>query len=533
MVALLQRLLAALLGGTLLWLSFPDAGLWWAAAPGVALVTLATRGARLATGGLVGLTAGLALFVPLLRWSGIYVGADAWLALAGFEAIYLIGMGILLAAVQRWTSRFSLPVEAALLPPLVGASWVVQEWVRSTIPWGGFSWARLAFSQAEAPTLAAVRWVTSAGLSAWVGAVGGLLAVTAVWVARRARTRNEPVAVPVGALAAAGVLTFGPLVLPVSPPTGASLDVLAVQGDAPLSGFRFNENAREVLTNHTTLVHRAAEEIEAGERPAPDVVFLPENASDVDPTRDEEAAGLLAEASWAIDTPMLVGAILREPSPMVSNSVLQYLPGQGPVARYDKQHPVPFGEWIPHRDLFRRITPKVDLVPRDFAAGDQMGVMDVPTDSGDLRVGMGICFEVAYDDLMRIPVVQGSELLFIPTNNASFGITDQSTQQLAISRVRAMEHARSVVHISTVGVSALLGPDGSILSSPDGGEPRGTELFEPALLSASVPLNDGLTLATRLGNWPTWVLAALVLPAAVAGLLPPSTRRGRTADERA
>ena len=91
MVALLQRLLAALLGGTLLWLAFPDAGLWWAAAPGVALVTLATRGARLATGGLVGLTAGLALFVPLLRWSGIYVGADAWLALAGFEAIYLIG----------------------------------------------------------------------------------------------------------------------------------------------------------------------------------------------------------------------------------------------------------------------------------------------------------------------------------------------------------------------------------------------------------------------------------------------------------
>ncbi|WP_374929513.1 apolipoprotein N-acyltransferase [Kytococcus sedentarius] len=527
MVALLQRLFAALLGGTALWLSFPDAGLWWAAAPGVALITLATRGAHLATGGLVGLVAGLALFVPLLRWSGIYVGADAWLALAGFEASYLIGMGILLVAVQRWTSRFSLPVETALLPLLVGACWVVQEWVRSTIPWGGFPWARLAFSQAEAPTLAAVRWVTAAGLSAWVGAIGGLLALACLAVARR----RAPVVL--GTLAGAAALTVGPLLLPVNDPTGGSLDVLAVQGDAPQSGFRFNENAREVLTNHTSLVHRAAEEIEAGERPQPDVVFLPENASDVDPTRDEEAAGLLAEASWAIDTPMLVGAILREPSPMVSNAVLQYLPGQGPVARYDKQHPVPFGEWIPHRDLFRRITPKVDLVPRDFASGDEMGAMDVPTDAGDLRVGMGICFEVAYDDLMRVPVVEGSELLFIPTNNASFGITDQSTQQLAISRVRAMEHARSVVHISTVGVSALLGPDGSILSSPDGGEPRGTELFEPALLSASLPLNDGLTLATRLGNWPTWVLGALVVPAAVAGLLPPSTRRGRTRTERA
>ena len=533
MVALLSRTFAALVGGTLLWLSFPDAGLWWAAAPGVALITLATRGVRLLTGALLAVVGGLAMMVPLLRWSGIYVGADAWLALSGFEALYFLLLGLLLTALQRWTAHLGPRLEALVLPPLVGAAWVVQEWVRGTIPWGGFSWGRLAFSQAEAPTLAVARWGTAAGLTAWVGAIGALLAVAALAV-HRTRIVNA-----VGSVAAAGALTAGPLLLPVNAPTGPTLDVLAVQGDAPQSGFRFNENAREVLTNHTSLVEQAAAEIEAGERPAPDVVFLPENASDVDPTRDQEASALLAKASWTIDRPMLVGAILREPSPKVTNAVLQYLPGQGPVARYDKQHPVPFGEWIPHRDLFRRITPKVDLVPRDFNAGQGMGVMDVPLQDGrvpgeqGVRIGMGICFEVAYDDLMRLPVVEGSELLFIPTNNASFGITDQSTQQLAISRVRAMEHARSVVHISTVGVSAVLGPDGAIVSSPDGGSPRGTDLFEPALLSASIPLNDGITLATRLGNWPTWVLSALAVGAAVAGLLPDSARRWRARRDQA
>ncbi|SNC59999.1 apolipoprotein N-acyltransferase [Kytococcus aerolatus] len=522
-MALLQRVLASLLAGTALWLSFPEANLWWAAPIGVALSLLAVRGASLRAGAGLGLLTGLAFFLPLLRWSGIYVGADAWLALGVVQALYLAPLGVLLVAVQRASARLSRGAEMVVLPALTGGAWVAQEWLRGSQPWGGFSWARLAFSQADAPTLATARYLTAAGTSAWVAAAGTLLGLSALALGHRVRLlEGSPVprwAAPTALVAALGLLT-GPLLLPAPRPDGRTLEVLAVQGDAPVSGFRFDGDAREVLTNHTELVAQAAQEVRAGRRPAPDVVFLPENAADLDPTRDAEASQLLARASWEVDSPLLVGAILREPSPMLSNAVLQYQPGEGITARYDKQHPVPFGEWIPERDLIRRLTPKVDLVPRDFAAGSAPGRMDVGTRQGVVPVGIGICFEVAYDDLMRGPVADGAEILFIPTNNASFGHTDQSAQQLAISRVRAMEHGRSVVHVSTVGTSALVAPDGSVVDLPE--VPGGvTGLFEPALLQAELPLSQRITPATRLGNWPTWVLTALALAGGAAGLLRP------------
>ena len=77
---------------------------------------------------------------------------------------------------------------------------------------------------------------------------------------------------------------------------------------------------------------------------------------------------------------------------------------------------------------------------------------------GEVVAGPTICFEVAYDDLVRANVDLGANLLLVQTNNATFGYTDESVQQLAISRIRAMEHGRSVVHVSTVGVSALITP---------------------------------------------------------------------------
>ncbi len=124
---------------------------------------------------------------------------------------------------------------------------------------------------------------------------------------------------------------------------------------------------------------------------------------------------------------------------------------------------MPFAEYIPNRDFFRRFSDKVDLVRADFAAGPGPVLFRVPAAAGgEVVAGPTICFEVAYDDLVRANVDLGANLLLVQTNNATFGYTDESVQQLAISRIRAMEHGRSVVHVSTVGVSALITPDGTV-----------------------------------------------------------------------
>ena len=126
-------------------------------------------------------------------------------------------------------------------------------------------------------------------------------------------------------------------------------------------------------------------------------------------------------------------------------------------------------------------------------------------------VGLGdvICFEVAYDDLVRSAVTTGGEVLVVQTNNASFGWTAESTQQLAMSRLRAVEHGRATIQVSTVGVSAVVAPNGAVLQR--------TDLFTAAQMVATLPLRESLTLADRLGAWPAWIIDALAVCMVVAG----------------
>ena len=188
---------------------------------------------------------------------------------------------------------------------------------------------------------------------------------------------------------------------------------------------------------------------------------------------------------------------------MVSNASLLYLPGQGLTARYVKRHPVPFAEYIPYRSFFRTFSHKVDLVFSDFIAGTNVGVFRVPArDGGTIAAGPIICFEVAYDALVRDTVDHGANVLLVQTNNATFGFTDESVQQLAISRIRAIEHGRSIVHVSTVGVSAMITPDGTA-------HQRST-LFTSTVLAADLPLRTERTIADRVGPWPELLASAAV-----------------------
>jgi apolipoprotein N-acyltransferase len=291
--------------------------------------------------------------------------------------------------------------------------------------------------------------------------------------------------------------------------------VAAVQGNVPAPGLEFNARRMAVLSNHVVATARLADQVSAGETPRPDIVLWPENASDIDPLRNEDAADAIQAATDRIGVPVLIGAVLEQPVDRLSNAGILWGPAgsshPGPGATYVKRHPAPFGEYIPYRSFFRIFSDKVDLVRLDFAAGDRVGVLP----AGDVRIGDVICFEVAYDALVRDPVRGGANLLVVQTNNATFGFTDESVQQLAMSRLRAVETGRSVVHISTVGVSALIDPGGDVLTR--------SGHFSQQVLQARLPLRTQQTVATRLGEAPEVALSALGLLLAVGALL---RRRG-------
>jgi apolipoprotein N-acyltransferase len=491
----------AVASGLALWLAFPSHDLWLMAPVGVGFLALATSGAPAWQGALLGLMSGLACFLPLLSWSGVYVGALPWIALAVLESLYIALLGLVCALLQGGPSASG---GSRVRPLVVALAWVAQEALRDNTPFGGFPWGRLAFSQADSPLAALAALGGAPAVTFGVALVGGLLAAgvarlissrrSAGYSGMRSKGTGRSVLVATLCLASAFVVMLLPLLVP-RPTDGPTGRFVAIQGNVPRPGLDFNSERRAVLDNHARVTAQAAAAVKAGTLPKPDLVVWPENASDIDPLRNPDAANVINAAVDAISTPLVLGAVLEEPRPMVSNASLLYLPGQGLTARYVKRHPVPFAEYIPYRSFFRHFSDKVDLVYSDFIAGKTVGVFRVPArNGGTISAGPIICFEVAYDGLIRDTVDHGANVLLVQTNNATFGFTDESVQQLAISRIRAIEHGRSIVHVSTVGVSAMITPDGTA-------HQRST-LFTSAVLAADLPLRTEITVADRVGPWP-------------------------------
>ncbi|MEV0720716.1 apolipoprotein N-acyltransferase [Asanoa sp. NPDC050611] len=475
-------------------LAFPRYDLWWLAPVSVALLAAAVHRRRARTGAALGLLAGLIFFGPLLEWTNLHTGVLPWVLLFVAESLFIALLGALAAYASplvdrhRWT-----------WPLLTGVLWVGQEAARDRLPFGGFPWGRLAFSQGDSPAL---RFASLGGapLVTFVVAVVGGLLVTAAW--RRWGVPSVLLAAGAVALAAVGLLV----------PVGGGTDgqkpvrVAVIQGNVPRLGLDFNAQRRAVLANHVTGTVELAGRVTTGQAQQPDLVIWPENSSDVDPFLDPEAAAAISRAADSIKAPILVGAVLRGPGEnQVRNAGIVWLPGQGPdeSRMYIKQHPVPFAEYIPLRKIARMVSKEVDRVRSDFVAGDTPGVLDM----GAATIGDVICFEVAYDGIVRDTVTGGAGILAVQTNNATFD-ESEARQQLAMVRLRAVEHGRDALMASTVGVSGFVGTDGSVHQE--------TGFNAPGILLAELTPRATRTLATQLGYWPEMVLSGFALAGLVA-----------------
>ncbi|WP_329520593.1 apolipoprotein N-acyltransferase [Spirillospora sp. NBC_01491] len=521
------RTLVAVAAGLLMWLAFPPADLIPLAPIGVAVLTLALRGTSARTGAWLGFVGGTAFFIPVL--DGIVkIGPDAWVLLGLVQALYLVPLGAGVALVTRLPGW----------PLWTAALWVAEELIRGRVPFGGFPWARLAFSQTDTPLTPFASLGGAPLVSFLTALLGGLLAYAAAALlrARRARPGStdpgttdpagatdgpetdglrpdqgpreraergpgyrqaiRPVAV---ALAAAALIFGGGLLIP-TPSEGEPVTVAVIQGNVPRLGMDFNSQRKAVLDNHVQRTRELAAQVRAGQVARPELVVWPENASDLDPYVEPDAYQAIDGAVREIGVPVLVGALTDTPDgEKVENRGIVWDPRTGPGDYYVKRHPVPFGEYLPFRDVLTKLITRFQRIPRDFAKGTRSGVMRL----GPVTIGDVICFEVAYDQEVRD--VAGGELLVVQTNNATYGMTSLPPQQIAMSRLRAVEHGRTILVAATSGISAIVAPDGRMID-------RSRE-FVPDIQVASVPARTSRTLSDRLGALPEWALAALALGA--------------------
>ncbi|MFI6428442.1 apolipoprotein N-acyltransferase [Promicromonospora sp. NPDC050880] len=494
LVGLPVALVLAVAGGLALDASFPALGWWPLALVAVTLALVSLIGRTVWGGVLVGAAFGAAFYFPHLSWAARFLGDNPlgwvpWVALATAETLVLAALSPLVVLAYRWLPRWrdTRTVRLLVLPVLVAGAWTARELVLGSWPYGGFPWGRLGMSQSESPMAPVASWLGVSGLGFLMVVLCAGAVEAARWAAREravrradgtARTRfagGLAGAIPVGSLALAM------LIVPQFPTDDAgTIRVGAVQGNGP-AAYADERAAHDVLESQLAASAPLTSE-------PVDVVLWPEGGVDSDPAAQPGTARALSAAAASYGAPVLVNAASGVGDLFYNTSFLWT--EDGAEATHAKRHPVPFGEYVPDREVYGAIAPAlVGLLQREYTPGADSPVLDLDQAS----VGLAICFDVAFDDVIQEGIRDGAQVFMFQTNNADFRGTDENLQQVAIARMRAIETGRSVVNVSTTGTSQIFAPDGSTVQA--------LASDEAGLMVEEVELRDGLTAGVALGPW--------------------------------
>lgn len=477
-------------------LSLPPAG-WWPLAYLAPMPLLwLVRGSRPRRSALVGFVFGVCYFGALLYWILLF-GELGFASLVLMSGGYVAVFGALAPAVWR-------PERPVLSTIGLAGLWTVLEWVRGAFPLGGFGWGQLGSTQVDAPDLPLASVAGVWGLSFVVLLVAGLLLLA---LERRGRGVVRPL-VPVLVAAA---LVLAPALIPVPAPDGRELDVAAVQVDV---------DSVQHLVGADEDIAVAALNVEQHlrlEGDPPDLAIWGEGALDPAALMDPASAAAVVDAIARVGAPTVAGAVVNDPDGSQHTATLAFDGDGAVVDRYDKVHLVPFGEYVPWRGVLERFIDAVDQIGVDRVPGERVENLSV---AGLPAFGTPICYENSFPSIDRAMVRGGAEFLVVTINNASYGRTAASEQHLEMSRLRAVENGRWVVHAAVSGISAFIDPQGNVVDR------RG--LFEPAVMRRTILASSRETLYTRFGDWVPWGSLALVL---VLVALPRGRRRRRPEPE--
>ena len=462
-----MRFLASIFAGAIVaWSFYP--GHWWASVVGMAILLLCLDSKPRKTRLKLTLAFALTFFAFHVQWVSV-LGNDAW-------------FGLVILCTLPWMLFALLPIDSRskwfYLQP--AALVIVLEAIRASWPWGGFPWGLLAYSQVDGPLVALS---TIGGQSLVSGVVVVCAAITLKVI--KFRSFSALMLLLFISICSASVSSFN---------SNDSVQLAAIQGNVPRVGNELSAQRAAVLNNHLRTTEQLLAEIESGLTPEPDLIVWPESGTDIDPLVPGIAADAISELASRSAAPILIGATTWYSSGSEgegpTNSGIMWT-DNGPSQIYSKNHLVPFGEYVPLRDVLAKWITRFDQIPNDFVPGEGPGVFDV---SG-AQIGDVICFEVAYANHIYDTINAGAQVITVQTNNATYGNTTQPEQQFAITRFRAIETQRAFLVASTSGISGLIQNDGSVTDK--------TKQFESAIVTGEAPLISEKTFSTK---YPYWVL---------------------------
>ncbi len=442
--------------------ALPPFGWWPLSFVGVVLVDrlLADepRGARFARG----FWTGLFLLCPTFFWMAHFTKPGYVIAVLFYAAL----LGLALMAVPPHA-----PARWLALP----ASLVAWDAVRGRWPFGGVPISTVALGQTGSPLV-------------WIVRVGGPLLLTFVvgcaGVALSALLRRRWAG---AAVAAAAVVVA--LVLAAVAPRAHDLGTITVgivQGGG-VQGTSIEDVPPSVVFQRHLTASRA---VPVGL----DLVLWPEDVVETDGRLEANPEGVqVADLARALDTTLVVGAVEDEGTTRFHNSAIAYGPDGAVVDRYEKVRRVPFGEYTPFRWLLEPLGGGSVRQSDAIVGHDPATLTTAPA-----TIGVSISWEIWFADRARAAIRDGGEILTNPTNGASFQGKEVQSQQLASTRMRAIETDRWALQAAPTGFSAIITADGHVVEK--------TAIGEQRVLTGTIQRRAGLTWAVRVGDWPALLL---------------------------
>ncbi len=478
----------SLAAGVGLALSLPPWGVWILAFPSAGLLWWRLGGLRPRTRLWAGWLAGLGLYLPGLAWARSFT-------LAG--AVVLIGVEALFTAVACLAVPGGPLVARALAFP---AALTLAEAARMAWPFGGLPLGGVFLGQAAGPVLGVARLGGPLGLTLIVYAGGVAVGALAEASLRAVRDggRASGGRWLTGGLAAAVVVVVTVVAAgaPDGGPSVGAVTTAAVQGGG-VRGFRKSQvDPATVLANQLAAT-RELQQLDHGHAPA--LVLWPEDvvslATPLGRSPEREALAALARR---LRTTLVVGITETVSTTAFRNEVVAWGPDGTLVARYEKVHRVPFGEYVPDRGFFAHLG-NLSAVPLDAVPGAGTGLLDTPA----APLGAMISFEVFYADRGRSAVRAGAQLLIVPTNTSSYAAAQVPTQEIAASEVQAVQQGRDLLQAAPTGYSAAITHRGVLLTR--------SVLGRRQVVLATLARRSGTTVYVRFGDPPVLLLGAIGL----------------------
>jgi len=474
--------LLVLSGAAISVLAFPPFGPGWLILPGVALFLAAIR---------MSVSPRQGLFLSVVHWLGFFGGLLWWLAELDLLALILVPFETLYFVVYGWWLARQNHRGPIAWSALAVGGWGLTELVRHRFPVGGFEWGAAGYALSDSIfTRLPASVVGTSGLTILVVLIG---AVLAAGIAGRFDYRlmwSGPIVFAV--LLATGVTLL------VTAPDGETTTVAIVQGSTPCPFEHCPPDERlRTYQQHLELTGAIAEGSAA-------LVVWSEGSTgsfNADPVQNPEVGEAIAQEARRIGAWFLVGSDRPVSETQWVNANVVFDPNGEIVGEYRKQHPVPFGEYIPGRPLFQWI-PALDRVPRDMIPGEGPVVFDIDTH----RLGSVISFEGGFARYALQHRRAGADLIVVATNEASYGLTPASDQFIGMTRMRAVELGVPLIHAAVTGKSTVADSYGEIVETTG----LGAEEILIADIGASWPtpyrlIGDALVyLAVLVGGFAWW-----------------------------